>query len=295
MHAALITAYKDFEQLAHLVSALSDARLHVHVDKKSLFTPDEFRWLASRRGVTVVQTYAVSWGGFSHVAAMIDGLAALSSDDRVETIHILSGQDFPIRPLAEYAETRDPRIAYVGYTKVTDQPYLLHRFQTTLEFPDQDYRDPAVRAADEASIKRRLASGEVRTGLGSYSPLYKGIIWSTLPRDMAAHVVHVAATDAAFMSDLRSTRIPEEFFLQTILMHGPFRDRVSGNNPHYVRWTPDGAGTSLPACLDEHDLETIIGSRKIFARKLESPRSAVLRQALSERLGLPPVDLRWRT
>ena len=301
MHGVVITAYRDFPQLASLLRALPDARVHVHLDRNAAFTQAQRRFLESLAHVVVASTYRVSWGGISHLRAIIDGVESLTQEPAIETIHILSGQDYPCRPLSTYSEIRDPHRAYFSLTAVTDQPELLRRFRTRFEFPDQDLRDPAVRAGDALSIDRQERSGNVRTTLGSMQRLYKGMVWGSLPADMARYCVKVARTDRAFMDDLVHSRIPEEFFFQTVLMNSPLAPRVSPNATTFMLWTPGRAVNSGPAVLNIGDLDQILASDKVFVRKVDSTDSAELVAALADRIGAspwsPPVERRfalWR-
>lgn len=292
MHGVVVTAYRDFPQLANVLAALEDAKVHLHVDQKAEFSTDQWEYLRRLPGVDVVSAHNVGWGAIAHLHAIIDGVESILRDDSVELVHVISGQDYLSRPLSEYENVRDPSLAYLSVTEVTDQPTLLHRFRTRFEFPGHDLRDPEVWAADQQSIAEHTAAGKLRETLGTMPKLFKGMIWCSLPADMARYCVEVARTDEAFMDDLHHTRIPEEFFFPTVLMNSPFSERVSRTSSHFMVWTKGRARNSGPAVLEEQDLNDILASGKVFLRKVTTEESSDLVAALAQRIGariVPPT------
>ena len=84
--AILITAYKDFLQLARLTSEF-DGRfnIYIHVDKKSRITSNERQILAKNKQIKYFsQDYKVNWGGFNHMRAYLGLISiALKNEDNI--------------------------------------------------------------------------------------------------------------------------------------------------------------------------------------------------------------------
>lgn len=70
------------------------------------------------------------------------------------------------------------------------------------------------------------------------------------------------------MFDLRFCEIPEELFLQTIIMNSSYRELVQPDNLCYSLWEEKNG--SIPAILDADDYEQIKDSGAYFCRKTDS-------------------------
>lgn len=101
MQAILITAYKNQDYLKKLIRFFSNKyKVYVHLDKKSKIQRDS---LLLNKNVTVIKKYIVNWGGLNHLLAILDLLEMALSDEQVKYIHIISGQDIPVKPLADFS------------------------------------------------------------------------------------------------------------------------------------------------------------------------------------------------
>src|SRR4051794_27957722 len=102
----LIRAHMAPEQLARLVCRLDadDSRFYIHVNRR---TDDEVfeamrSHLSGRENVTWLPRVACYWGGFSLLKATLVGIEAiLATGDLPDHAILLSGQDYPLRPVAE--------------------------------------------------------------------------------------------------------------------------------------------------------------------------------------------------
>ena len=68
------------------------------------------------------------------------------------------------------------------------------------------------------------------------------------------------------MSFFRHVKIPDEIFMQTMLLNSPLRDNVVGQDVHYLDWSHGGAH---PKTLGTEDSSRIVESGKLFARKFD--------------------------
>jgi hypothetical protein len=98
--AYLVTAYRDLNHLQRLCAALSredpSGLVFVQFDGGSALAPQ-----AARLGLHLTFTAEpVRWGDGSYVRATVDSLRALS-DEPWDWVVVLSGQDYPVRPLTD--------------------------------------------------------------------------------------------------------------------------------------------------------------------------------------------------
>lgn len=248
----------------------------LHVDRKA---PDSFRAEIERtvRGmenVRFLRSQRVAWGGWSQVEvelAAIRELLALSADWSCYVN--LSGQDYPIKPMAEIRETLRScwPANHIGVTPFTeirrsepDDPHLAHRVCLDL-FGRRCVRTPLrwpSRALAEAA--------------------YKGSSWHMLSRDFCAWAVS-SETARRLASRLRFTISPDETFFQALLMNGPFAATRANGCGREVIWPG-------PKVLRFEDAERLGASANLFARKFDQEVDRDILVWLADRNGHPIPD-----
>ena len=267
MQAMIITAYRDFDGLSRMLTALSrHALCFVHVDKKSSFTPEQMARLNALPGVRAISHYAVNWGSVYHLHALIDLCRMALEDSRVTHLHLISAQDFPCVSAEAFARCfeGDDRI-HMQFLTTADYPELAHRYEHYHCMHRLNYRDMSERAQnwvgridrfqDMLHIRRRL------------SVPHKGLVWLSLPREAARHAVD-APLNRRLLRRLRYTYIPEEFFFQNAFEGTPWAEKITGNALRFSIWDEPERGT--PALLDERDLPAIDASGCVFCRKVNA-------------------------
>jgi hypothetical protein len=72
-----------------------------------------------------------------------------------------------------------------------------------------------------------------------------------------------------FMRFFRHAGIPDESFFQTILLNSPLAGSVVDDDLHYADWSE---GRSHPRTLGLADLDRVLASGELFARKFDDQR-----------------------
>ena len=267
MQAMIITAYRGFDGLSRMLTALSrHALCFVHVDKKSSFTPEQMARLNALPGVRAISRYAVNWGSVYHLHALIDLCRMALGDARVTYLHLISAQDFPCVSAAAFARffEGDDRI-HMQFLTTADYPELAHRYEHYHCMHRLNYRDMSERAQnwvgridrfqDMLHIRRRL------------SVPHKGLVWLSLPREAARYAVD-APQNRRLLRRLRYTYIPEEFFFQNAFEGTTWAEKITGDALRFSIWDEPERG--MPALLDERDLPAIDASGCVFCRKVNA-------------------------
>ena len=267
MQAMIITAYKDYEGLERMLSALSARALcFVHIDAKSGITQEQTGRLDAMPGVRAIRRYKVNWGSVYHLSALLELCRMALEDERVTHLHLISAQDFPLISADEF-ERRfegDTRI-HMQSLRTADYPELAHRYEHYHFMHLLDYRDPSERVQswvgrldrwqDALHIRRRLKLA------------HKGLVWLSLPREAARFAVE-SAQGRRLLARLRTTYIPEEFYFQNVFEGTPWEERITGDALRFSIWDEPQRG--LPAVLGEDDLARADASGCVFARKVET-------------------------
>ena len=267
MQAMIITAYRDFEGLARVLTALgAHALCFVHVDTKSGFTPEQMARLNALPGVQAISHYAVNWGSVYHLHALLELCRMALCDARVTHLHLISAQDFPCVSAKAFAcfFENDERI-HMQVLTTADYPELAHRYEHYHFMHRLNYRDMSERAQnwvgridrfqDMLHIRRRL------------SVPHKGLVWLSLPRDAARHAID-APENRRLLRRLRYAYIPEEFFFQNAFAGTPWEAHITGEALRFSIWDEPQRGT--PALLDAADLPRIDASGCLFCRKVNT-------------------------
>lgn len=274
-HAALITAYKNFSYLEALVKKLSPHfSVYIHIDKSSTeIGSEKMTYLEKTYGCQCFAKYVCCWAGYNNLLAYIELLRVAHSNHH-KYYHILSGEDLPVRSYAEIEQffEGDDKI-YISFHKAKDAPWE-ERYKYYYIFVNKDPHKRLYATLNKLSIGIQKAFGIRRTRIGNETDMYKGYIFGSLPHDAVSYVVQYVDSEPAFMKDLATTFISEEFFLQTILGNSIYKDRIAHNCLRYSVW--EYKNGSIPGYLDETDIPELERGDYIFARKVNYKASAKL-------------------
>lgn len=105
-HAILIMAHKNVDYLCRLVKYFDkDCDVFLHIDKKQNIAPDELLRLNGYKQVKLIsRAYNVNWGGTSILDCELFLLRTALAQSNADYFHLISGQDYPLRPLPRFLE-----------------------------------------------------------------------------------------------------------------------------------------------------------------------------------------------
>lgn len=247
-------------------------------------------------GVLLVEPpSAVAWGEASHLDAMLRCLRLVLESTDADWLVLLSGQDYPVRPLAAierslaeadvdaFIEARPVARPALRRGEVDEFARRYHyRWRRAAALPW-----PVVRAAGRARPLvevRRMPSGPWvgvpawRSPFGADLVCHRGSDWFTLSRRAIEAVDRFAVTRADVVRHYRRTLIPTESFVPTALANDPSL-RLSGDTRRHTRWDP---GASGPRALGIGDLPGILASGADVARKFDETVDGAVLDALDE-------------
>jgi hypothetical protein len=210
----------------------------------------------------------IAWGHGSQLLAVLHGLRELR--DRADWFVLLSGQDYPLRPLAQIEAGLRGADAFIQAAPV---PPLTWRRGAADEFARR-YRmrwrpvAPGVARlaakADPLAHVRTLPGG-TSLGLRARPPLppFHGSDWFTLSR---AAVDAVLDAPRALLDHFLHTIVPTEAYVHTVLANSSLR--LHDGNRRHVRFD---AGSPNPRVLTLADVDAALASGADFARKFDDP------------------------
>ena len=271
--AYVISAYKLPAQLGRLIRRLSAPGnvFYVHVDRN---TPARIydEMVAHARGldVTFLGRHGSTWGGFGHVRASLKGIEELiRAGIANDYVVLLTGQDYPLRlpgRIAAALEAAEGR-SFMSWWS------LPHRSWGTRGGLDriEDWHFVTRRRHLSLPLRRRLPGG--------LRP-YGGAAYWCLSRPVVEHVDRFVRANPAFVRFFEHVFVPDELFFQTIVMNSDLRGTVENTSRRYVDWSREPA----PAVLVCSDLEAMLASDRLFARKFDETLDAEVLDRLDEHL-----------
>jgi Core-2/I-Branching enzyme len=263
--AYLILAHKRPLQLARLVDRLRtpNSRFFVHVSAR---TPDDtYAAMQSAVGDTPevhwLPRVPVYYGGFSLVRATLFGIQAILRDEpRPGHAVLLSGQDYPLCPAAEierYLAAR-PGISF------------LHSFRIPAHnrWPDEDGGLDRIRGYYLERISYRTRMLRVPFVRRRFPPgltPYGGSTWWALAEEALVELDRFAQENPSVLAFFQHVKMADEVFVPSVLMSSAVAERIVNDPVHHVEWQ-NGAH---PVTFTAADLERLLASRKLFARKFD--------------------------
>jgi hypothetical protein len=208
---------------------------------------------------------------------------------------LLSGQDYPIRPVVEIV--RELRAAYpkpyIGCTPWSRDNWVGHGARSTVWWNSLSRRINETMAGGAVRKLVKLVPLALNGVMARFSDvtralekrgvrLYGGSAWWILPDDMADRALAAwrEVGDGGRFDALSSVAVPEENWYQTVLMNSEFADRIEVNPPDmvgqncktYAHFSPEGKPfTGYPYILTEDDegLLRDLSAERFFARKFD--------------------------
>jgi len=262
----LILMHKNPEQAIRLIKALDGANsvFVVHVDGRA---PRDVldhmtKHAATRSNINLTERYNCRWGGFGLVRATFACVhAGLRLPQGFDYGVLLSGQDYPIKPLSfMMAFLNDRRGKQFIESFRLD---LKNRWSADIGVWNPLnkvtwYTIPIRGRRIHIPFRRRFPSGLHPFG---------GSQWWCLSRDCLDYIARFAQEKPRVLRYFRHVFIPDESLFHTIILNSSFAPQVVSDDLHYTDWArPNPA---VPRTLDLSDFERLRASNKLFARKFD--------------------------
>jgi hypothetical protein len=287
----LVTSYRNPEQLYRLVARLRslsrEAAVVVSHDRKS--APLDDARLEPLRATWWPTPTPVSWGDGSYLLSILAAYRRLDPGPE-QWVTTLSGQDYPLRPLAEY----EAHLATSGANALLEEPP---------DTPEEwNLRRRYVRRS------HRVPAFATRGATGKLVRLVPGLTWAPMPHGLRPTIERPVLARPYRLRDVRRgndlfavdgtavralltapprvlrhfvrTPTPSEGFAHTVLMNDP-DIVVRPEMLHFARWQ----ASAHPDDLGLDDLDEARASGRWFARKFTQDSPALDR--LDELLDLP--------
>jgi Core-2/I-Branching enzyme len=297
----VVLAYNRPQQLAILLATLRHPQVttYLHIDSRTDIRPFR-RALADARvsDVVWVRRHRSSWGSIGIVDAELDGIARAVADGCAYVL-LISGEDFPLRPVAEivsFAEANRGRSFVETFTlgdanggwprqgRERTEFYAARVFGrpfTCVPYGEDTSGMKASRRLLNWGLRARFMAKPARR-FPPYLAPFGGSQWLNLAAGAAGYVLDFVRDHSDYREYHAYTVCPDELFLQSIMLGTGFAEthEIVDDDLRFLRWS---SGVDHPKTLALEDLPAIRESADLFARKVAAEEDPRLFTALRER------------
>jgi hypothetical protein len=295
--AYVVVSYRNPAQVLRLVSALREGPSSEVVVRHDQRRSRLERELVEEHGGHLLDDgIEVEWGEFSYLEVLVRSLEWTLERLDPDWILVLSGQDYPLRPLAETerwltgaGEDAFLTAAWELPTHRRPEPpteeFFLRYAYRHFELPAWAPRAPAgVRSVFytremPAGLGRRVGIRRARLPFGARRHCFVSADWLTLSARAARTVTGAARGDRRLIRHYRRSIIPSESFFATVLLNDP-ELVVAREDRRFMSFA--GPGAPHPDVLTSTHLDELVDSGMHFGRKFDSEVDAEVLDALDE-------------
>ena len=209
-----------------------------------------------------VESMDVNWGEFDIVECELDMLRFARSKQRYSYYHLISGQDFPLKPIQEINEFYNKSdCSYVLFGDAENAIRKRYGKLTVWVSKKQNKYLWMVYNLYNWLIRRHLITLRLKRldyGFGSQ--------WFDITDELAEAVTSEEAVKW-FNKNCHDSCIPDELFLQSFINYFGFKDKVHRHNMRYIDFERNNGIN--PYIFRKNDYEQLISSGMNFARKFD--------------------------
>ena len=267
-HAICITAHKNWEQLKDLIETVSSnsTDIFLHVNKKSRDSFDKYFdniTLNINDNLYLINSKSVDWGGYSQLVVELDLFReVLKNKEKYTYVHLISGQDFPIKPIDRIIEECErTQFDYISFISEKN----IGRYEKRLRYKHIMVEN--IRTSKFADLLRKAYLViQMVMGVNLMKPFglkfQVGANWVSLTIDSLLYIVeHFPKYEKLFSSGLSAEECYKQMILQTKV-----DARIMNNCRRFVIF-PKNAPSPINLTMQLYD--DIMNSDAFFARKFD--------------------------
>ena len=200
--------------------------------------------------------------------------------------HLISGQDYPIKPLDDFLKFFDNHFGlnFISFTHLPNTKWQGNTFdRITYFYPTDIY-------SDRITLKKKIlkfVGFQKKMRLKRYIPLqfdhlYGGSQWFSLSRIGVDSLIRYTSSHKSFYWRFLFTFAPEEAYPQTVLVNILPRALIFPHNYRFIRWENENGNN--PSNLGKEHFHLLAETNDLFARKFISPYANELTPLINQYL-----------
>ncbi|RYE31757.1 MAG: hypothetical protein EOP42_10165 [Sphingobacteriaceae bacterium] len=289
--AYLIMAHKDPKQVFRLVSRLNDgySEFFIHIDKKAVIAQfQNLKQIGDK--VHFTERFDATWGGYGLIKPYLSALKTVrASGKKFDRIMLLSGQDYPIKSneAIDRFFKNSPYSNFINYFPIPNLTKWPGTDRGGLYRVDKYYfgarwyelfcsKSMNLLATYLPFLRRKIPNG--------MKP-YIGQTWWNLDQYGMNYILDYVDQHPEYMDFHKNTFVADELFVQMII--GNSKDEkllksIENTEKRFTIWPkPDSAH---PKLLSKADIEAIMASDDLFARKFDENVDSEIFDLIDEKI-----------
>lgn len=278
--AYIILAHKQPEQLYKLIERLDDnfSTFFIHIDKKKSIA-DFNNLLVFKDKVQFIKREASNWGGIGIVIAILNAFKVIKEcNQEKRQIILLSGQDYPIKTnnhIDDFFSTSKYSV-FIEYWSMPNFEVWKDKGGmgriSKYYFGKKIYQKYLAKTINFIAIILPFLKRALPYNLKPFC----GWMWWSIDNYALEYILQFINKHPKYLKYHKYTFVPDEFFFQTILLNS--KDKrllasITNNNMRYIRWQE---GKAHPDTLRVNDLQNLLQSDALFARKFDPDKDKLI-------------------
>lgn len=272
-HAVIILAHTYFETLNKLVDYFNkDCFVFIHVDKKIKVQDSVLHELSLKpQVVKIYRKYKMHWGGYSILKCEIFMLKEAVKHCKADYYHLLSGQDYPIKPLDFFLDffIQNCGKDFIRCAHLPNPGFDNNTFARFQYFYPYDFLND--KSEKSCAIVRKLIDFQKKIGIKRSVPyffdhLYGSTQWFSLTKESILIILDYTDFKSAFYKRCRYSFASEEIYISTVLINNIRNTQsVIKRDMRFILWKNENGNN--PANLSTKHFRQLAISDNLFARK----------------------------
>jgi len=289
----IILAHRLPKNLSRFILRLQDDNtyFYVHIDKKSKIAPFQNELKELKNVFILEERIDVIWSDITGVQATLVALKKIIEHKRNGYCIFASGQDYPIKPIAEIRSFFETNYGknFIDVSPIQDVwknngykkrifNYNIHPFpklRTWYSFSDiyssdfytiknlKNLTKLTLNSSDRSVLKYIF----IKRRHPNYIKPFGGSAWWALPIETISEILKFLTSNKSFEIYHKYTHVPDEIFFQSIIAHLFPKDKIS-KSITYVNWERENC--PLPVTFkSEEDFKELKQTDCLLARKFE--------------------------
>lgn len=289
--AYLIMAHKDPKQVLRLVSRLNDghSEFFIHIDKKAEFS--QFNILNELGNVLhFLERFDSKWGKLGTIEPFLNGMEAVQkSPKKFDRILLLSGQDYPIKSNTEIDSffEKSEKTVFIDHFLIPNYKkwpgndrggwYRVDKYY----FGTKWYQFFFSKSLNFLSGFLPFLKRKIPYGLKPFT----GQTWWNLDAYALNYVLNFHKNHPDYIKFHKNTFVADELFMQMIVANSTDQkllQSIENSEKRFTIW--EKKDSAHPKVLRKTDLEAIMASDDLFARKFDEKIDSEILDLIDEKI-----------
>jgi hypothetical protein len=289
--AYIIVAHKNPGQLNRLVSRLNDneSEFYLHIDKKADI--EQFLMIGNiGEMVHFTERFDATWGGYGIIKPYLSALNDIKkSPVKFDRVILLSGQDYPIKSNADINEffEKSPYSNFIDFGPIPNLDKWPGHDRGGLYRVDKYYfgtkwhekfcsKSLNMLSTYLPFLRRKIPNGMLP---------YTGQTWWNLDMQAVNYILDFHNNHPEYMDFHKNTFVADELFVHMIIANSKDQQllqSIENSEKRFTIW--HDVRDAHPKMLDKHDIDAIITSNDLFARKFDDNYDAEILDLIDNKI-----------